>query len=104
MAKKTVQNPKRETATFSIDLKNGKLAQYHIHVPNFQEIHAAMVELTTASGKIDMVGAGLAIFNLCCYEYDDILDTVEFEKTKISICLNLAREYVSDVAYEIKKN
>ena len=104
MAKKVLYNKNRETVSFSIDLKGGKTANYKIHKPIFSELHAGMTELTTMSGKLDMVGAGLVIFNLCCFEYDDIIDNDEFSGAKLQMCLNLATTYVSDIQYEIKKN
>jgi hypothetical protein len=104
MAQKTIKNPKRETVKFSVDLKNGKVAQYELHVPNFSEKHQAFIEMTTSSGKIDMIGAGKVIWNLCCVQYDEILDNSEYEDALMAIMLSLTNEFVSNFSYEIKKN
>lgn len=104
MAQKTILNPKRKAESFTAVLKDGTEAIYKVHVPNFTELQAAFLAMTTVTGKMDLVGAGLTIFNLCCFEYNQILDSEENAGAMISICLSLATTYVSDVSTEIKKN
>ena len=69
--------------------------------PQKKEIWFAFKALTSKAGEVDMLAAGEAIFNTCVIEYDmEIMD-----KTSIfmSVCLNLASEYVVAEDVEIKK-
>ena len=69
--------------------------------PEKKQIWFAFKALTSKAGEVDMLAAGEAIFNTCVIEYDmEIMD-----KTSIfmSVCLNLASEYVVAEDVEIKK-
>lgn len=69
--------------------------------PEKKQIWFAFKALTSKAGEVDMLAAGEAIFNTCVVEYDS--EIVDKTSIFMSVCLNLASEYVVAEDVEIKK-
>lgn len=86
---------------YTIKTKTGDV-EVHLREPEFKQISHALSILMTASGKLDMAGAGNAILQTCVEKGKDELE--KDVKSHISFCLRLADEYVIPAEIEIKKN
>ena len=85
----------KDTTTFMI----GKLS-CEIREPNFKELQLGLSAFTTTTGNMDMVGGGKIIFDLCCVSCDE---DMKKPKNLMSLCIELAKEYLVPVDVIIKK-
>lgn len=88
---------KIKTTTFTVKGKKCTLSE-----PDFKQLSFGLSAMTTASGNLDMTGAGKAIFDVCKISCDkEILETPKY---MMSLCLKIAEEFIAPVEVTIKKN
>jgi hypothetical protein len=90
----------------SIDELNGesipqKTLKAEIQEPQFKELALGMSAMMTISGTMDLATSGKIIFDTCCVEYDAELDSNP--RVMMSLCIELAKDYVLPMAVDIKK-
>ena len=90
---------KTKDQTFTLTVEGKKCI---VKEPGFQELQFALTAMTTTSGRMDMVGAGKAIFDTCKVECDKAIE--ESPKLLVSLCLEIANQFLDTVEVEIKKN
>ena len=89
----------RKTQKYSFDFE-GKTLNYEIQEPTFDQITASLSQVKT-DGKIDVIGAGKVIWELCCVATDPVIE--ENAKVLITVCIDLANVYALPIDLEIKK-
>jgi hypothetical protein len=73
---------------------------YEIQEPTFDQITAALSQIKT-DGRMDVIGAGKVIWELCCVAHDKEVE--ENPKILVSVCIDLANKYALPIDLEIKK-
>jgi len=77
-----------------------KTYKYEIQEPQFDQLVAALGELYDSKGRLSLATAGKVIWELCCVEFDPIIE--ENPKILLLVCQRLS-EYVLPLDIEIKK-
>ena len=70
--------------------------------PTFENLQFAMSAMTTQAGNMDMVGAGKALYETCVENCDPAIK--DSAHNMMSLCIEIAKEYLVPVEVEIKKN
>ena len=93
-------NPKAkvETFTFVVDKK----LECVIRDPDFEQLSMALTELRTKGGRLNMAGAGKMIFDLCKVSCDKKIEASP--RFMVSLCLEIAGEFMESVQVDLKKN
>jgi hypothetical protein len=94
-------NDKLEKTSYTVTIKDVDY-QVVIQQPEFKQLQAAMAQMITSSGGLDMVGSGKVIFELCCIECPD--EVKNNAKVLVSLCMELYADFVSGADAIIKKN
>lgn len=89
----------KETKKVTFTVKGKKCV---ITKPDFKQISFGLLALASGSGKVDLVGGGKAVYDVCMVECDKAIK--EDGNLLMSICLKIAEEYLLPVEVEIKKN
>ena len=87
--------------TFELKKDGKALYSCKLQEPDFEALALAMSEMTTLTGKMNLANAGRILFNMCCIEFDEDLEGDH--KAMLSLCLNIAQNYLADADYEIEK-
>lgn len=88
--------PQAKTKTFIVEGKKCIVAQ-----PDFKQLTFGL-EAFGGAGKINLVGGGKAIFDVCVVECDK--EIKEDGKMLMSLCLRIAEEFLLPYEVEVKKN
>lgn len=100
MKEKAPKKQGLESNKYSFSFKD-KEYSYVIQEPTFDQLAAAMSE-ATKTNKLNILAGGKVIWELCCIEFDEIIE--KNPKILISVCTDLFDKYVMPLDIEIKKN
>lgn len=81
-----------------VEIKEGK---YTVQEPTWDIVVEAYKYLTSDNGKLDLITPGKIIYDLCVTEIDEELTT---NQLLLTVCNQLAMDYVFPTTMEIKKN
>ena len=93
MAKKELK-----TTTFIVEGKKCVISQ-----PDFKQLTFGL-EAFGGDGKINLVGGGKAIYDVCVIRAESDKEIEEDGKMLMSLCLRIAEEFLLPYQVEIKKN
>jgi hypothetical protein len=83
------------------DIKNTiPVYNYEVQEPTFDQIVAALGQVKP-NGRMDVIGAGKVIWELCCISYDKEIE--ENPRILVSVCIQLYADYADTIDIEIKK-
>jgi hypothetical protein len=89
----------RKSQKFSFKHEDKEL-NYEVQEPTFDQIVAALGQVKP-NGRMDVIGAGKVIWELCCISYDKEIE--ENPRILVSVCIQLYADYADTIDIEIKK-
>jgi hypothetical protein len=99
MKKKAESISGREVDKYSFT-HEGKELNYEIQKPTFDQLTASLSQIKQ-DGKMDVIGAGKVIWELCCTAFDPEIESNA--RILVSVCIELANTYALPIDIEIKK-